>query len=394
MNSPYRWLILALVVTTASLVVAVPAMAVPVLSREIADDLHMDLVQIGLLTTTTALTSIAMSLAAGAIGDRFGARNALAAACLLAGASGALRGLANGVGTLIAATLLFGVFTPIISINLSKTCAVWFAARERGRANSALSAGMALGFLLGSLLSATVLSPLLGGWRHVLFALGALAGLLGLLWLLTRRPEEGPHLQRMPALAGLAQVVRMRSLWVMAAGALGYGGCVSAMLAYLPLYLRGIGWSGANADQTVATFHAVSLLCTIPVGVLSDRLGARRAFLLLGAGVMAAGTGTLAVAGGALIVAAVLLAGLMRDGFMTVYMTTVMETKGVGAAMTGSALGFVQMFFQLGGVFAPPLGNSLAAVAPGAPFVFWALLAAGALVAFSRLDTTQLESSR
>lgn len=393
MNSQYRWLILALVVSTASLVVAVPAMAVPVLSREIADDLHMDLVQIGLLTTTTALTSIAMSLVAGAIGDRFGARNALAAACLLAGASGALRGLADGVGTLIAATLLYGVFTPIISINLSKTCAVWFAPRERGRANSALSAGMALGFLLGSLLSATVLSPLLGGWRHVLFALGALAGLLGLLWLLTRRPASGPHLERMPALAGLAQVMRMRSLWVMAAGALGYGGCVNAMLAYLPLYLRNIGWSGANADQTVAAFHTVSLLCTIPVGVLSDRLGARRAFLLLGAGVMAAGTGTLAIAGGALIVAAVLLAGLMRDGFMTVYMTTVMETKGIGAAMTGSALGFVQMFFQLGGVFAPPLGNSLAAAGPGVPFVFWALLAAGALVAFSRLDTTQLESS-
>ncbi len=391
-NSPYRWLILALVVTTASMVVAVPAMAVPVLSREIADDLHLDLVQVGLLTATAALTSIAMSLAAGALGDRFGARNTLAAACLLAGASGALRGFADSIGMLIASTLLFGLCVPVVSINLSKTCAIWFAARERGRANGALSAGMALGFLLGSLLSATFLSPLLGGWRHVLFALGALAGLLGLLWLATRRPADGPHLQRMPALAGLAQVMRMRSLWVMAIGALGYGGCVNALLAYLPLYLRGIGWSGANADQTVAAFHTVSLLCTIPIGVLSDRLGTRRAFLLLGAGVMAAGTGTLAVAGGGLVVAAVLFAGMMRDGFMTVYMTTVMETKGVGVAMTGSAIGFVQMFFQMGGVFAPPLGNSLAAIGPGLPFVFWALLAAGAVIAFSRLDAAQLES--
>ncbi|MBI5880210.1 MAG: MFS transporter [Chloroflexi bacterium] len=392
MNQPYRWLILALTVATAAIVVAVPAMAVPVLSREIANELHMDLVQVGLLTTTTALMSIALSLAAGAIGDRFGARNTIAAACFLAAITGALRGLSDSFAALIATTLLFGLATPLISINLSKTCAIWFAARERGRANGALSAGMALGFLLGSLLSASVLSPLLGGWRHVLFALGGAAALIGLLWLATRHPEEGPHLQRMPALAGLAQVTRMRNLWIMALGALGYGGCVNAALAYLPLYLRDIGWSGPNADQTVAAFHAVSLLGTIPIGVLSDRLGKRRGFLLLGAGLMAAGTGTLAVAGGGLIVAAVLLAGVMRDGFMTVYMTTVMETKGVGAALTGSAIGFVQMFFMLGGVFSPPLGNSLVAIHPAAPFVFWAALAAAATAAFTLVDTRQLET--
>lgn len=392
MNTPYRWVVLALAFCTSSLVVAVPAMAVPVLSREIANDLHMDLVQVGLLTTTTALMSIALSLAAGAIGDRFGARNTLAVACILAGATGAARGLTGSFESLIAATFVFGVFTPVISINISKTCAIWFAARERGTANGAISAAMALGFLLGSLLAASVLSPLLGGWRNVLFALGGVAAAIGVLWLFTRAPAEGPHLQRMPALAGLAQVARMRSLWIMALGALGFGGCVNAMLAYLPLYLRGAGWSGPNADQTVASFHAVSLALTIPVGILSDRLGKRRAFLLLGALFMAAGTGALAVAGGAAIVAAVLLAGSLRDAFMTVFMTTVMETRGVGAALTGSAIGFVQMFFMLGGVFSPPLGNSLVAIHPGAPFVFWAGLALAAAAAFTRVNERQLES--
>jgi len=391
-NTPYRWVVLALAFCTSSLVVAVPVMAVPVLSREIAAELHMDLVQVGLLTTTTALMSIALSLAAGALGDRFGARNTLAVACVLAGLTGAARGLSGNFEALIATTLLFGVFSPIISINISKTNAVWFAARERGTANGAISAAMALGFLLGSLLSASVLSPLLGGWRNVFFALGALAVVLGLLWFFTRPPDEGAHAQRLPALAGLAQVARMRSLWIMALGALGFGGCVNAMLAYLPLYLRGIGWSGPNADQTVASFHAISLALTIPAGILSDRLGKRRAFLLLGALCMAAGTGTLALASGGVIVAAVLLAGSLRDAFMTVFMTTVMETKGIGAALTGSAIGFVQMFFMLGGVFSPPLGNSLVALHPGAPFLFWAALALAAVAAFTRVNEQHLES--
>jgi cyanate permease len=387
MPSSYRWFILALVVLTATVVVAAPMMALPVLFKEISTELGMDLVQIGFIGTMTALTGMVVGLLGGAIGDRFGPRRTLAAACVLTGLTGALRGFSGGFAGLLATTFLFGLSQPVININLSKTCAVWFPARERGTANGGVSVGMALGFLLGSLLSATVLSPLLGGWRNVLFVFGMLACTFGVLWFFTRNPvaegaQQTPHVQLR---AGLRHVMRVRNMWIMGLAAVGYGGCVTPMLAYLPLYLRNIGWTNANADSTVATFHAVSLAGAIPIAMLSDRLRKRRVFLLLGALLMAAGVGALTVAAGVFIVAAVIVAGCMRDGFMAIFMTTVMETREIGLSYTGSAIGFVQVFFALGGTFAPPLGNSLAAIGPAAPFLLWAALAALGLVSFSLL---------
>jgi cyanate permease len=377
-----------LVVLTATIVVAAPTMALPVLFKEISTELGMDLVQIGFIGTMTALTGMVVGLLGGAIGDRFGPRRTLAAACLLTGLTGALRGFAGGFVGLLATTFLFGLALPVISINLSKTCAVWFTARERGMANGGVSVGMALGFLLGSLLSATVLSPLLGGWRNVLFVFGMLACAFGVLWLFTRNPvaEGARNSGRVPLRAGLLHVMRVRNMWIMGLAAIGYGGCVNAMLAYLPLYLRSIGWTNANADSTVATFHAVSLAGAIPIAMLSDRVRKRRVFLLLGAFLMAAGVGALSIAAGAFIIAAVIIAGFTRDGFMAIFMTTVMETRDIGLVYTGSAVGFVQVFFALGGTFAPPLGNSLAGIAPAAPFVLWAGLAVLGLISFALLQ--------
>ncbi len=70
-------------------------------------------------------------------------------------------------------------------------------------ANGVVSAGMALGFMIGALLSATVLSPLLGGWRNVIFFFAAIALAVGGFWAITRRAERtSPAVERRPAAPG------------------------------------------------------------------------------------------------------------------------------------------------------------------------------------------------
>jgi hypothetical protein len=68
----------------------------------------------------------------------------------------------------------------------------------------------------------------------------------------------------------------------------------------------------------------------------------------------------------------VLLAGAVRDGYMAVFMTTATEARGVGAAYAGTALGLAMTLSRVGGMIAPPIGNSLAAFGPRLPFLFWA----------------------
>ena len=92
------------------------------------------------------------------------------------------------------------------------------------------------------------------------------------------------------------------------------------------------------------------------------------------------GVGLLSIVDGMMVWVAVSMAGLVRDGFMAVFMTMVIETEGVGATYAGTAMGLVMVFSGLGGLVAPPLGNSLAHIALGLPFTFWAALAAVGLL--------------
>jgi cyanate permease len=384
----YRWLILALAVLTAVLVVAAPTMALPVLFDEIAADLDLSLVQIGLIWGMLSFSGIFVGLIGGSLGDRFGTKLVLTLACVLVGISGALRGLSGNFMTLLATTLLVGLGQPVISINLHKLCAVWFPSRELGLANGAVSSGMALGFLVGSLVSATFLSPLLDGWRNVLYVYGGLALAASLLWGASRAPAAQSGGRRpLSPLAALPQVARLRNVWIMSLALLGFGAAVQGYLGYLPLYLRAIGWPSASADSALATFHGVSLCAAIPITLLSDRLNIRRGFLMLAALLTMAGIGLMSVAEGWLIWLAVGLAGLMRDGFMALFMTGVTELKGIGVALTGTALGFTLMVSMAGQVFSPPLGNSLAGISPALPFVFWAMLALLGFVALLFLET-------
>jgi len=376
----YKWYILTLAAMTHTVVVAIPIMSMPVLFAEIAGELGLDLVEIGWIWGVGFLTGACTGLIGGAIGDRYGTRRTLMIGCLLAGITGALRGFSNDFASLAFTSFLFGLVPPAIPMSVHKTCGIWFSGRRLGLANGVVSAGMALGFMLGSLLSATILSPLLGGWRNVLFLQGALSVVVGIFWFFTRsEPETGDvdkkESQRVPLSRGLPYVARLKDIWLLGLAMLGIGGCINGMLGYLPLYLRKIGWTATSADVALATFHGVSLIATIPIALLSDRIGSRRRVLLVASVMIISGVALLSFSKGMLVWVAVIIAGLMRDGFMAILMTQIIELKAVGTVYAGTAMGLVMVFSRLGSLISPPLGNSLAAYDLSLPFLIWAGMA-------------------
>ena len=371
---------LALSGATATLAVAMPSMAMPVLFSEIAEDLQLSLIQVGAIWGTVSFAGLFASLAGGMLGDRFGTKRTLAFACLLLGLTGALRGLSTGLVTMTMTVFLSGLVSAIIPMNLHKVCALWFSGKQLGSANAVISGSMALGFMLGALISATVLSPWLGSWRSVLYFYGGIAALLSVPWALTRvSPSERGHLTRSEGSPSfrqsLSHVVRLRDVWILGIALLGVGGGIQGFLGYLPLYLREIEWSASRADAALSSFHAISLLVVFPLVMLSDHLGSRKKLLVVATLMTAVGIGMLSIADGVLVWIAVLLAGSVRDGYMAVFMTTAIELDGVGAAYAGTALGLALTLSRVGGLIAPPLGNSLAAYDPRAPFVLWAAMA-------------------
>ncbi len=379
-QSRYRWYILLLSALTSALTVAIPSMCLSVLFEEISRDLGLDVIQIGMVWGIGALPGIVTVLLGGVISDQFGPRRILIIMCILVGAAGALRGIAQDFAGLMALAFVFGFISPVVQTNILKTCGLWFPGKQVGRATGIISMAMALGFMISALVSAAVLSPLLGGWRAVLYLYGGLAMLLAIPWYFTRqfptvKTNTGVKNARTSIWKNLAYIARMRQIWLLGWALLGFNSCVQGALGYLPLYLRGQGWEAQSADGASSLFHLVSLVFVIPISFNAVRLGSRRTILAALMIVMAAGVGGLSFVSGPLIFAALVLAGMVRDGFMAVFLATAVDLDGIGAEYAGTVTGFVLACASIGTLLAPPVGNSLAVITPGLPFIFWSGLA-------------------
>lgn len=374
-----KWIILTLGVFTNMVVLAIPAMGMSVLAKEISQSLNLNLVQVGVVWGAGSLPMIFTALLGGAAGDKLGPKRILIAGSLLVGIFGAARGFANDYATMVVLTILIGSLSPLLPMNNMKLAGAWFPSHQLGLANGALSMGMAFGFMLGAMLSATVMSPWLGGWRNVLIVYGILGALFTIPWLLTpppprsqMTPEAAP---RVSIQSSILAVIRLKNVWLLGLALFGFGGCVQGLLGYLPLYLRSVGWEAARADGTLTLFHSVSLLFVLPIALWSDRLGSRKGLLIMASLMIALGTGLLSFVSGGLVWLAVFLAGFARDAAMAIFFTMVMETRGVGSQYAGTATGLTMALSAIGSTFAPPIGNGLASWFTGAPFAFWAILA-------------------
>lgn len=392
-GSNYRWYILTLGALTHTFAVAMPMMSLPVLFKEISVELDLNLIQIGTVWGMIPLAGIFVVLIGGLLGDRFGVKRTLSTLCFLAGLAGALRGLSGSFISLATTMFLFGILNASIPINVHKVASIWFPGRHLGLANGILSLGMGLGLTAGAMISATILSPLLGGWRNVLLLYGVISIGISILWLLTR--SELGQVESPSGYAGtvlfrqaLSRVVRIRGVWFLGLIMLGQMACTTGMIGYLPLYLRGIGWTAASADGALAASNSASMMVAIPMVLLSDKLGSRKTILLAAMLITAIGVGLLSVVGGAMVWVSVIIASIARDGFMAVNITMITETEGVGAAYAGTALGLAMTLSRVGGIISPPVGNSLADINPGLPFIFWAALAAAALFGFHFVKET------
>jgi len=391
-QSNYKWYILSLGTATHVFVAAMPLFCMPVLFKEISLELDLNLVQLGVVWGISMLPILFGAFAVGLISDKFGSARTLGVACLLQGVVGALRGISGDFTSLAITMFLFGLFSVPLTIATHKAAGQWFSQRQLGLANGILACGFGLGNMLGAIVSATVLSPLLGGWRNLMFLYGAIAIVAGFLWLAARRTPSSDGvsqpMEAIPFRQALSHVVRIKAVWLLAFFQLGVMGYSMGLIGYLPLYLLSVGWTQVSADGALAAFGAASVLGVIPLSLLSDKVGLRKAFLYGGLFLVIIGVSMLIASGGMIVWLAVILAGLVQEAFFAISITMVMETRGVGVTYAGAAIGLATMFAGIGGFFGPPLGNRLAEIDPRFAFAFWLALAVATLIVFFFVEET------
>jgi MFS family permease len=364
----------------------------PVLFEEISDDLGLSLIQVGTVWGMLGLASLCAGFAFGLITDRFGARLTLGVTCILQGLAGALRGLSGGFTSLAIFMFLFGLFCVPLSFATHKAAAQWFSGRQLGLANGVLAMGIGVGTTLGSMVSATVLSPLFGGWRHLMFVFGAISVVGGLLWLRTKhnptRGEAAELAETVPFRQALSHVMQLKAVWFIVLSHMSLAAARTGLAGYLPLHLRNAGWTEVGADGAIAVLGAASVVGVVPLSLLSDRIGLRKVIVVPAMLITMISLGLLAVFNGAIVWLLVILIGLVQEGLAASLITMNMETEGVGAIYAGTALGLSTTVVGLGGFFSPPIGNSFAEVNPSFAFIFWTALVVIALLLFQFVKET------
>ncbi|MCC6803417.1 MAG: MFS transporter [Anaerolineae bacterium] len=388
-STNYRWIILILCAVTPLFVVTLPNMSLPPLFAAISADLNLSLVEVGTIWGAGSFAGIFFALVGGTLGDRFGTRAVLFAACLMTGLLGLIRSFAVDFTTLLLTMLAFGVFQAVIPVMLFKVARQWFPAEQLGTASGIISAGFASGLLLGPLLSTSVILPALGGWRQVLVFYGVIAITVSVLWLVIHPPTRYSGSNRPPRLslrASLRHIVGLRNLWILGIAGLGVSACFQGFSGYLPTYLKAIGWGNLEADRTLAAFFVTSLLAVVPLSILSDRLRLRRGFLIFAALVLSAGVGLLGIVDGAQVVLVISATGFIFDSLMAILNASVLEVEGVTDLYAGTAIGFATMIRNLGGTISPPIGNGLATLGYSVPFLFWGCTGLFAVIMFAFLN--------
>lgn len=384
-KSNYRWVMLAMCALTPPFVVTLPNLSLPPMFATISQELGLSLVQMGTIWGIMSLAGIFFALIGGTLGDRFGTRTSLVIGCLLTGLFGLMRSFAVDFTSLLITSLFYGFAQAIISLMLFKVIRQWIPSEQLGMASGVISAGFATGLMLGPLLSTSVILPALGGWRQVLVLYGLIAIGFSLLWLVIH-PATSQHTtaqtERLSLGQSLRHVTRLRGVWILGLSSLGIMACFRGFTGYLPTYLKTIGWAELEADRALAAFFVTSLVCVVPLSILSDRLHIRRGFLIVASLILGTGIGSLTFVESGLILIVVAATGIVFDAFMAIYNASVLEVEGVGYLYAGTAMGFSRMIRNLGGTISPPLGNSLAIYGPSIPFLFWGGMGLFAMLMF------------
>jgi sugar phosphate permease len=389
-HSPYyRWYVLGLASLAYALVIGAARMCMPMLFQEIGIDLNLSATAIGTIWGMDPLAGVFIGLPAGLLADRFGVKRTLVVLCILAGITEALRGFSVNFFTMTLTMFLFGFMAAALPSVVPKVITEWFSGKHLALANAIVNFAAVLGSIAATMTAATLISPWLGGWKQTLFFFGIPPLLIGFLILFTMRDtsknefpkmsSDGPAVNSVPFKKAISHVIKIKDVWILGIITSLSGGCSMGFMGYLPYYLQNNGWSAATASNVMTVFNLVSLLGSIPMVLLSDKLKTRKGVLLVSLLVTAAGVPLVPFGGITGVWIFVILIGVFRSGAGSLFNVMILEAKGVGSLYSGTASGLASSIGMIGGALGPPIGNSLKVYGQAWPFIFWGFLVAAGI---------------
>jgi MFS family permease len=256
------------------------------------------------LASAVTLGTIPGSIAAGFLLERIDARIPIVSGATLTGGSLLFATQVNSYFALLIFYFFAGMGVGMSTLlPMSLVVANWFR-EKRGSATGVAIAGVSVGGMIMVQVAATAIRA--SGWRAGLAALAApillIAVPLAVLVIRTRPSGEavrglmkehvGEDLPKPPELEGfsLAEAIRTRSFWLIAAATFLFAFTVYGILTQLVVYLIGVGYRPGAAAIVLGLMLGLNAAGKVVFGVVADRIGARMAmavsFAIMGCGIL------------------------------------------------------------------------------------------------------------
>lgn len=276
-----RWTIL-LVLFIARTSLAFQVQSVASVSNFLADDLQLDLSDIGTLVGLVMLPGVIFSLPSGFIGGWLSDKQFVLTGLLLMVVGGLILAGTDSYSWMAAGRIISGVGIVLNGVYLAKMVTDWFAGREIATAMSILITSWPFGFALGQAFQPQMAEQ--WGWRVVPLVTSFVCLLCAvLIWVVYYAPDResagnsrvSPQVKRL-SLPVMTLVLLSGLIWsLLNVGYLVY-------LSFTPVSLVESGESIISANR-VSSLASWAMLLSIPaVGWLADRTGKSNLLLFAG----------------------------------------------------------------------------------------------------------------
>ncbi|MBC7522635.1 MAG: MFS transporter [Sandarakinorhabdus sp.] len=361
--------------------------AVSIAAPLIKDEMGLSATGYGLVVSAFFWTYVPVLVLAGWLADRISVWKLMAGGVAIWAAATLLMGLAGGLVSLVILRLAMGVGEGVAFPSGSKLMARAPEVR-RGMANVALSGGLAMGPLVGTLAGGAILAAY--GWRPMFVLFGAVTLLWLLPWMRLRGEVDAPLADDAAGAVGYGQLLRTPSLWALSFYHFTGTYSLYFIIAWLPLYLVKVrGYDIADMALLTALFYAAQTVGAAGFAWAGDRLIAggrdvsavRRGIGLFATAVAATGIIAIAQTEGTTALLTWLVPTGACFGAVTGTLFVVGQTLA-GPASAGRWVGVQSGIGNLAGVTGPVITGAIVDSAGYGPtFVLTAGIAvAGALV--------------
>ena len=369
--------------------------SLPAYLPTIVADAELTSTQAGVLTGAVPLTYVPLALVSGLAVDRIGPGRIIGAGALCYGAGQVGRSLAGDFPSLLACTLLLGVGATTITFGLPKLVSVLFPPDETGRPSAIYLVGASAGSALVFGVGRPVLGPALGGWRPLFFWSGVVSICYGVGWLALAvrtgvddatgdededQDENESAFSLESIVADLRLVLGHRELQLVVVIGTMYLLLNHGIQGWLPTLLESRGLSAGLAGQATSLFVAAYVVGVLVVPELADRFAARRLAVTCCGAVACVGIAGLLVGGTSVLAGVgIVTTGVGTGGISPLVRAIPPDLEGIGARLTGTAVGFIFAVGEIGGFFGPVLIGAIHD-ATGSYVPGFGLLAGGAAV--------------